>query len=402
MPSRPAPMLQCPCCCICNRNSDATIEEACDALIQHSIQSVPLYDAASKSYVGMFDLHDLATYILSRRGNKSGSESITISTGSSPSPLAREALGGGRGDGEPVSKISDMSHMNPFYSVLPETTVAQIAGVFASGTHRVAVMESERVIRGILSQTRIIRYFFEQCGSISPELGNGVPDGERALLDKSLRELGLVTNNVVMAKPSTPVIQALSLLERWHISSIAIVEDNQRLVGNLSVTDVKYLVKEKHLINGTCIELIQAVRFWQGMKDGRDRAAVFSVRPEASLRYALTKLIATGAHRVWVTAPPSSSAVDNLSPDAIAAANAAATITGAASRQRSGSTASIHRRASVSSTSSQTVPIAPPSYAGAFSDVVCGVVSLTDVLRLLIENSPKPTADPEYNYASMD
>ncbi|KAJ1796349.1 cell separation during budding, partial [Coemansia sp. RSA 2523] len=48
-------------------DSRATIEEACDALIEHSIQSVPLYDAHSHSYVGMFDVHDLAAFILARR-----------------------------------------------------------------------------------------------------------------------------------------------------------------------------------------------------------------------------------------------------------------------------------------------------------------------------------------------
>ncbi|KAJ1725863.1 cell separation during budding, partial [Coemansia biformis] len=41
-------------------DSEATVEEACDALIEHKIQSVPLYDSRRHSYVGMFDLHDLA------------------------------------------------------------------------------------------------------------------------------------------------------------------------------------------------------------------------------------------------------------------------------------------------------------------------------------------------------
>ncbi|ORX75020.1 hypothetical protein DL89DRAFT_203183, partial [Linderina pennispora] len=262
-------------------DSSASIEEACDALIAHKIQSVPLYDRASKSYIGMFDLHDLASYLLAKR------------------PQGRQGLAREVGQqGVEVSRLTDMSHMNPFYSVLPETTVAQIVGVFASGTHRVAVMQSEREIRGILSQTRVVRYFFEHCAG--PQATDPQAVQINGLLDRTLQDLGLVTGNVVMAKPTTPVLQALSLLERWHISSVAIVEDNQRLVGNLSVTDIKYVVKNKQLLHGTCIELIQSVRYMQGLQDGRDRAAVFSVRPEASLRYALSKLIATGAHRVWV------------------------------------------------------------------------------------------------------
>ncbi|KAI9499806.1 cell separation during budding [Coemansia spiralis] len=345
-------------------DSQATIHEACDLLIKHNIQSLPLYDSQNRSYIGMFDLHDLATYILMNKRQH-------IEPPSSPStssPLARMAVE--RRSSEQVSKLSDLSQMNPFYSVVPETTVAQIAAVFAKGAHRVAVMQSEREILGILSQARIIRYFYEHAEE--PHISSQ----ELTLLDRSLKDLGLVTHDIVVATPTTPVIQALSMLERWHISSIAIVEDN-RIVGNLSVTDIKYLIMDKSLVNGTCMELVQKVRFVQGVQDGQDRAAVFAVRPEATLRYAMTKMIATGAHRVWITEPQGAEQPD-MSP-----------------RPR-------YRRASVSSASSQTVPIAPAHYAGAFDDSVCGIVSLTDVLRLLVENGPKPTPDPSYNYASMD
>ncbi|KAJ2013461.1 cell separation during budding [Coemansia sp. S680] len=363
-------------------NSNSTIEHACDILIKHDIQSVPLFDQETQTYVGMFDLHDLATYILLKRSDQDNDSSAVqiqaAAARSSASGLARDAIMMGKRDS--VSLLSDMSHMNPFYSVLPETTLAQVVAVFARGTHRVAVMDGNK-IRGILSQTRVIRYFFEHCTE-------SLTASESRLLDTPLRHLGLVTNDVVKVKPNSPVIQALALLERWRISSLAIVDEDDRIAGNLSVADVKYLAKQRRLASGTCMELVQAARFVQGMRDGRDRAAVFSVRPEATLRYALTKLIATGAHRVWVTEPR-----------------------GTEERMRSGSISigadptppMPMRRASVSSTSSQTVPIAPQHYAGSFNDKVCGVVSLTDILRLLTDTAPnQPELNPELNYASMD
>ncbi|KAJ2696335.1 cell separation during budding [Coemansia spiralis] len=181
-----------------------------------------------------------------------------------------------------------------------------------------------------------------------------------------------------------PVLRALSLFENWHISSLALVDNERCLLGNLSLTDVKYLARNPRLLHATCMELVQAARYQQGVADGQDRAAVFSVRPEATLRYVLAKLIATGAHRMWITEPPASASTDSVSVS---------------------TTPSLpvpRRRVSVSSMSSQSVGVAPPHFAGAFGDVVCGIVSLTDVLRLLIETAPKPIADPEYNYASMD
>ncbi|KAJ2843410.1 cell separation during budding [Coemansia erecta] len=324
--------------------------------------------------------------------------------------------------------------MNPFYSVVPETTVAQVGAVFAKGAHRVAVMQSERAIRGILSQARVVKYFFEHSGNSTqdvvsavaqttiPEEGEAKGGGvwiapeESAILDKSLRELGLVTNDVVVAHPGTPVIQALSLLERWHISSIAIVDEDQQegvkhkrkqLVGNLSVTDIKYLARDKSLVDGTCIELIQKVRFLQGLEDGQDRAAVFSVRPEATLRYALSKLIATGAHRVWITEPlqePQHRGATGPLGQPQQQQQQQQDNGRAPLSDASPSPATRDRRASVSSASSQTVAIAPSYFAGAFGDSVCGVMSLTDVLRLLMENAPNkpPSKTAEYNYASMD
>ncbi|KAJ2081349.1 cell separation during budding [Coemansia sp. RSA 988] len=366
-------------------DSESTIEEACDALIEHKIQSVPLYDSRSHSYVGMFDLHDLAAYILAKRetrAERARSSSIGSDSGNN-SPLMRKVTtGSGRNTGgDMVSKISDLSHMNPFYSVVPETTVAQATQVFAKGAHRVAVMQDERTIRGILSQARVVRYFFERAAS-----ADGATESEQQLLDSTLESLKLVSRDVVCATADMPVVRALSLLENWRISSIAIVDEKRRLIGNLSLTDVKYLARERQLVQGSCMELVRASRFLQGVQDGQDKAAVFSVRPQATLRYVLAKLIATGAHRIWITEPNSCAESATTTPvsDSLAPPCASG------------------RRASVSSCSSQTVGVAPTSYAGAFGDVVCGVVSLTDILRLMSENAPKPPADPEYNYASMD
>ncbi|KAJ2654736.1 cell separation during budding [Coemansia sp. RSA 1200] len=436
-------------------DSEATIDEACDSLIEHNVQSVPLYDSRNQSYVGMFDLHDLATYIFMKRRRSHQqmlspkpqeeeeeqkdrppllSPAVGGSGSGTSSPLARRATLSARRSSlegasaaEHVGRVADLSRTNPFYAVVPEATVAQVGAVFAKGAHRVAVMQSERTIRGILSQARVVKYFFEHSGNTiqgssdhqphaaaaaAAAAGAGrvwVAPEESAILDKSLRELGLVTNDVVVAHPSTPVIQALSLLERWHISSIAIVEepsgakDTQqqgRLVGNLSVSDIKYLARDKTLLGGTCIELIQKVRFLQGLHDGQDKAAVFSVRPEATLRYALSKLIATGAHRVWITEP----AAQEMQPPQSAAASSSSAVGGSCAPSEADSARG--RRASVSSASSQTVAIAPAYFAGAFGDAVCGVMSLTDVLRLLMENAPHthrpPARNPEYNYASMD
>ncbi|KAJ1676312.1 cell separation during budding, partial [Spiromyces aspiralis] len=85
-------------------------------------------------------------------------------------------------------------------------------------------------------------------------------------------------------------------------------DENRTLIGNLSLGDVKYLIRKqyRHLLYGTALSLVQMVRYQQGIEEGKDRIPVFGVRPNATLRHIITKLHATGSHRIWVTTDESS------------------------------------------------------------------------------------------------
>jgi CBS-domain-containing membrane protein len=51
----------------------------------------------------------------------------------------------------------------------------------------------------------------------------------------------------------------------------------------------------------TCFQFVSHIRTQQGILDGQDRLPVFDVRQETSLGFTIAKLLATKAHRVWVT-----------------------------------------------------------------------------------------------------
>jgi CBS domain-containing protein len=50
-----------------------------------------------------------------------------------------------------------------------------------------------------------------------------------------------------------------------------------------------------------CFQFVSHIRTQQGITDGQDRLPVFDVRKETSLGFTIAKLLATKAHRVWVT-----------------------------------------------------------------------------------------------------
>ncbi|CAO3688777.1 unnamed protein product [Umbelopsis vinacea] len=272
------------------------LEEACDILIQQNISSAPVYDSTPsatttinhpKSYIGMFDYGDLISYILIvLRKEFPPEDETTLEV----KELVKRAL-----DGEqvPVKLASDLSRKNPFCSVLPETTLISVLEEFACGTHRVAVTSPSGDIMGILSQSRVIEHLYQNISHF-PEL--------LRILNKSLRQLGLGEAPVISVEADAIVLDALSLMNKHGVSSLAVIGPTNQLVGNISLTDVKHIIKnQQKLLWSSCFHFISNIRINQGVIDGQDRHPVFDVRLDTSLLMTMGKLVATKAHRLWVT-----------------------------------------------------------------------------------------------------
>ncbi|CAG8463642.1 20077_t:CDS:2, partial [Racocetra fulgida] len=186
-------------------DGEIPIEEACDILTQNNISSAPVYDASTNSYSGMFDWADVMTYlliVLKKKDAMKQQEKSDAELSAEFNDLVKLAniykfyLSACCVADIDINLIPflDLSKKNPFYSVLPETSLLQVVELFGSGTHR--------------------------------------------------------DNN--------------------GLSSIAIVDSEGLLIGNISMTDIK------------------------------DRYPVFDVRPTSTLGYTIAKLSATKAHRLWV------------------------------------------------------------------------------------------------------
>ncbi|KAL7314576.1 cell separation during budding [Mucor circinelloides] len=285
------------------------VEEACNVLINNNISSAPVYDAQVKevsdnsiiharSYVGMFDYGDVIAYILLVLQNMpppgdeeeeldgKARENLTFEI----KDIVRRAL---EGEDVPVKLASDLSQKNPFYSIMPEATLLSAVEEFAYGTHRVCVLNPDGTIKGILSQSTVAKYIFDNQRHF--------PDIE-CMMNKTLRQLGLGVSDVIAVNADSPVLDALALMSKHDISSVAVLGHMGVVLGNISMTDVKHVVKSyRHqLLWKTCFHFVSLVRTQQGIDDGQDRLPVFDVRLDTTLGFAVAKLLATKSHRVWV------------------------------------------------------------------------------------------------------
>lgn len=194
------------------------------------------------------------------------------------------------------------------------------------------------------------------------------------------------------------------------ISSLAVLDNANNVVGNISTVDTKLLTKSSSLplLSNTCIHFISVILSNRGMFEGKDSFPVFHVTPMSTLAHTVAKLVATKSHRMWVTEPLSPMSSGPPTPSLHSATMVPTSSHNSSLSAGSGqhhinppqamSSDPLH----VADASPKTPMIAPfgPSVSASslpgarISGRLVGVVSLTDILILFAKVGGLETADP--------
>lgn len=86
------------------------------------------------------------------------------------------------------------------------------------------------------------------------------------------------------------------------LTSVAVVDSGQNVVGNISSKDVRHLTNSSSapLLSGSCTNFISVILNERGVEKGQDTLPVFYVNPYSTLAHTVAKLVATRSHRMWV------------------------------------------------------------------------------------------------------
>lgn len=340
-----------------------SVEEAFNTMMKYHLTSLPVEPPQGDMNCLTFDYNDLNSYLLLVL-NK-----IQVSNKSVQQDCQN-------GKPVPVGEIVKLTPKNPFYKLPESENLSTAMSILGSGVHRVAITDNDMTkIKGILSQRRLIKYLWDNARTF-PNL--------EYLFNSSLQDLKIGVLNT-HAKPTSrqsrvisiqgdePLIMALFKMHVERISSIAVVDQQDNLIGNISVTDVKHVTRTSQypLLHKNCRHFISVILNVRGLETGKDSFPIFHVYPTSSLGRTLAKLVATKSHRLWIVQPP----------------------------EIGGSTASIDSNQSISIPSSHSPMIsamedppsphsnnAPPSnlFEKEYrTGKLIGVVSLTDILSLL-------------------
>jgi len=302
-------------------DAETTVEEACDKLLTEGIDCLVVVDNKTLSpateknghWTGLFDFSDVNAFLtLAATRHTLAPEVIKANE-----RLDRivEAAKAGR---VPVKLVCYFSDKNP-YVVLPhDASVISLLEVFARGTHRAFIRNTTPPVPGshnahllgMVSDKRLLSWFAKYAKDSSLSLSFTSPFDR--ILAKPLFELAFPLLNihtaVVAASYSASVLDAMRLMSEEGVSSVAVVDEELGiLIGAISVTDIGKVVvpSQTNQIFGTPLkQFVASIKLPDGSTDGVDKYPVYSVSPSSSLVYTIEKLLATNAHRLFVTDDP--------------------------------------------------------------------------------------------------
>lgn len=360
-----------------------SVEEAFETLSKHGLTSVPVEQYENDPNCLTFDYADLNAYLLLVL-NKLNPDSLTNMNYEPKEDIPVLTRKAQRGEQVPVAFVIRMSTKNPFIKLSEADNLSTVVEILGTGVHRVAITKDNK-LTGVLSQRRLVKWLWDNARRF--------PSME-PLLTSSLQHLQIGSPNPVSIFGDQLLIEAFMKMNSLKVSSLAVIDRNYHLLGNISVTDVRIVSKSSRsdLLYKTCLHFISVILNLRGLENGQDSFPIFHVTTSSSLARTIAKLVATKSHRLWIVKP------DNPVPQQSAAGSNTPL-------SPAGTGSSYDRHSSISGTplmqsNSFSSEMAAANAAAVSQDKersngkLVGVISLTDILSLFARTLGKDHVDP--------
>lgn len=261
-------------------SSNDSVKNAFETLVNNRILSAPVFDLSSKKIVGLIDLVDIITFIIEQLGDESLSDDLFALQSKLESTKNNFIT-------KPITIIAEVTKKSSFHSVPTKSSLLEVAKQLAEGAPRVYVAEGEKLI-SLITQSTFLTFCYKHMGRFF------------SLAKKKLSELDLVNNKqLVSVNVEDKAIDAFRILHKEKLNALAVLDEDNKLLTNISLRDLKGLKSQNYLFSKLylpVIELLKVVR----SEDVKDRAPVIAVKVTDTFQYAVTKLSATRIHQLYV------------------------------------------------------------------------------------------------------
>ncbi|TRM63604.1 hypothetical protein BD626DRAFT_494808 [Schizophyllum amplum] len=278
-------------------DAESSVEEACDKLLSSTLPCLVVESTdPDHPFAGLFDFSDVNAFLtIAATSHACTPEEL------SAAPPVEKIVNAARKGKVPVRLVSNISEKNPLEVIAHDATVVDLLQVFSRGTHRVFIRSPDwQDYMGMVSDGRLLTWL----QSFAAETASLQPFMNRPLSTLPLSSIDIF-DAVVSCKSTDVVLDAMKLMSEEGVSSVAVIDETTNTLHSaISVTDIGKVVvpsSSNQILSTPLRQFINHVRDPLGAHDGAERYPVYSVSPSSTLDYTIQKLLATSAHRLFVT-----------------------------------------------------------------------------------------------------
>jgi len=253
-------------------DSESNVGDALNLLAKYHISAAPVFDRKHQTIIGAISTLDVVVWVVRTyaiaKNECENQQYITFDR----TRLSTEF-------NAPVGRAMTWG-LDPFWGIPGyESADWAISNFFKWRFHRLPVVDNDNHVTGIVSQSDIVRFLHNN----SKHLSN--------MMKRTLRELGLEFGGVVSVNVREPLIKAFSCISDTQYTGIAIVDDQGRLVSNISASDLKGITDENFpQLNESLSNFISSP----------NKIPPIKCTPDSTLGELIQKLVENRIHRVYI------------------------------------------------------------------------------------------------------
>jgi len=259
--------------------SNETPYEGFKKLLENNILSAPVYDLVAKKYTGFLDMKDLISFVVfvddDQKSNVPNNLQAIITSGCKLFKVPTEGV-----------SCTYLSRRNSFHPVSKSDSLLDVCKILAKGLHRVPVVDDNGEVVDIISQSSIISFLHKHASQTKHE----------TVL--TIKELHIGTNAVISATADTKAIDVFRLMDNKKISGVAVVDEEGKLIGNTSGSDLKLFIKtlSVDILQEPITQFLKKIR----QESVEIRSPTISCSSRDTLSMLIGKLASTKVHKIFV------------------------------------------------------------------------------------------------------
>lgn len=214
-------------------NSTETTSMALTLLRDNNISSLLVLDKPNKKYLGFVDILDILSLVIFFAKDLSQLiDELSQSKVDWKLYLEQELKGFKEC---PVNEMVNASQRNEYCPVFEGAPFHSLVDMFSKNVdlHRVALVDGDGDVQSMITQSRFVEYVMENVSDIPEEV-----------LNKQVKDLEKYPREVYRVKNTASAVDGFKDIIEKKVSGLAVVDENGKLVGCLSASDLKWSNEE--------------------------------------------------------------------------------------------------------------------------------------------------------------